>query len=148
MLVTEIIRPGDPRWNSPEFLKAKKKEIKGLIEKGTRKVVLKEDIPKDANVLNGSFVLTIKNVNKNEEIFKARYVVQGHKDNWKNFLTHNSTNMRQSSSQLMMVIASTFDFRVWSHDRKQAYLQSSEQILRKVYLKPSKYFELAPNQLL
>lgn len=52
---------------SQKFSEAKRKEIKGLVEKGTWKIVLKEEVSKDANILNGRFVFTIKNVNTKEE---------------------------------------------------------------------------------
>ena len=39
---------------------AKIKEIKGLLARGTFKVILREDIPPDGNVLPGCFVLAIK----------------------------------------------------------------------------------------
>jgi hypothetical protein len=93
-------------------------------------------------------VLTIKNIGTDEEVHKARYVVQGHKDRDKKFLVHNSTTVRQSSTRLLVSLAATLGFRIWSQDVKQAYLQSSEKLMRKVYLKPSKEFGLPQNALL
>lgn len=78
--LSETLHPRDPRAYSQQFITAKKKEIQGLIDRGTWKVVLKEEVPKDANVLSGRFVLTIKNANTEEEVYKARYVVQVHRD--------------------------------------------------------------------
>lgn len=43
-------------------------------------MVLKEDLDKDANMLGGHFVLTIKKKGTESEVFKARFVVQGHLD--------------------------------------------------------------------
>ena len=118
------------------------------MDKGTWKVVLKEEIPGNSNVLNGRFVLVIKNKGTNEEIYKARFVVQGHRDREKHFLVHDSPNLRQSSTRLLVAIAAIFGFRRWIHDVRQAYLQPSEKLMRKVYLNPSKEFELSEGELL
>ena len=42
----------------------------------------------------------------------------------------------------------SFDFRLFSTDVTQAYLQSTEKLSRDVYVKPSSEFDLDPNQLL
>jgi hypothetical protein len=43
VFITEIIKQGDPR--AMKFEEAKRKEIQGLIDRGTWKLVLKEDVP-------------------------------------------------------------------------------------------------------
>jgi hypothetical protein len=58
--VTEAVENKDPRSNGPEFSAAKQKELPGLLERGTFKVVLREEIPKNAPVMTGRFVLVIK----------------------------------------------------------------------------------------
>lgn len=80
ILVTEVLPSNDPRGNSPDFDHAKAQEITGLLDKKAFRVVLKEDLNRDANVLGGRFVLTIKSKGTDNEIFKARFVVQGHLD--------------------------------------------------------------------
>ena len=62
IFLTETLHPADSRRDSPEFIKAKQKEMKGLIDRGTWKAVLRKDLPHDANILSGRYVLTIKNV--------------------------------------------------------------------------------------
>ena len=66
----------------------KEKEIAGLVDRETWTLVMKEDVPRDSNVLGARFVLTIKDTEKPDPIFKARFVVQGHKDLEKNALVH------------------------------------------------------------
>jgi hypothetical protein len=83
--LTECLHPSDPRGLSEKFVPAKKLETKVLIDKGTWRIVKKQDLPKDANILHGRFVLTIKNVGTESETYKARYVVQGHRDKERDF---------------------------------------------------------------
>ena len=73
--ITEEIKSNDPR--ASQFSAAKRKEIEGLIKRGTWKIVKKDEVPQNANVLGGRFVLTIKDSGTNKEVYKARYVVQG-----------------------------------------------------------------------
>jgi transposase InsO family protein len=49
--VTEVITTSDPRSDDPRMKAAKQKEIRGLLERGTFKIVLRNDIPKGANKL-------------------------------------------------------------------------------------------------
>lgn len=80
VLHTEILKLKDPRSELAEFYLAKAKQITGLLNKKAFRIVLKEDLNRDANVLGRRFVLTIKNKVTDKEMFKARFVVQGHLD--------------------------------------------------------------------
>ena len=90
IFITEIIPQKDPRSQTPEMQKAKLDEIRNLMKRGTFKVVLKEDIPDDANVLPGRFVLALKSDIDGKIIHKARFVIGGHRDKLKNFMVHSS----------------------------------------------------------
>lgn len=101
-----------------------------------------------AKILGGRFVLTIKNVNTYEEVYKARFVVKRHTDIEKNLLVHNNTNLPQSLVRVLVAAAAVFGFWLWSQDALQAYLKSVEKLMRDVYVKPTKESPLNANQLL
>ena len=126
MFLTEILDRTDPRANSAKMTEAKKKEIKNLLDRGTFKVILKEDIPHDGNILPGRFVLTLKSNDGGDVKFKARYVIGGHRDKSKDFMVHSTTTLQPQSIRLLLGLAATFGFKVWTADVRQAYLQSSQ----------------------
>ena len=106
------------------FQIAKKSEIKGLQRRKTWRVLSKHFLPKEANVLSGRFVLTLKNVGSIEVKAKARYVAQGHKDKEKREMVQNITTLRQSSTRLISSVAAVKGFQIFAHDFNQAYLES------------------------
>ena len=128
--ITEVIYPEDPRTD--KFGPAKKKELEGLIKRGTWKVVLKEEVPDDANILGSRFVLTIKDTGNEIEIWKARFVVQGHREKMKNSLVHDIATIKNKSVRLLIALAAIFGFRLFSTDISQSYLKSAEALIRDV----------------
>lgn len=148
--ITEVLHPRDPRRSSDSFQTAKAKELEGLAHRGVYEIVCYEDIKhiRNPNILGGRFVLSIKNSGTHDEVYKARFVVQGHTDIEKNMLVHNSTNLKQNSIRVLVALASIFGFSLWSQDVSQAYLQSAEKLMREVYVRPNKEFGLRKDQLL
>lgn len=111
-------------------------------------MVLKDEMPDNENVIGGRFVLAIKDGGTDREIFQARFVVQGYRDKMKNSLIHDSSTTKHSSTKLLIGLAAIFGYRLFSTDVCQAYLQSAEDLLRDVYIKPGKEFELGEDQIL
>ena len=113
---------------------AKKQEIKNLLQHGTFKVILQEDIPKDGNVLPGRFVLAIKSSVDGRIKYKARYVIGGHCYKLKDLTVHSSTTLQPQSVRLLLALAAIFGFDIWTADIRQSYLQASEPLERDVFI--------------
>ena len=145
ILYTEVLTRGDPREKC--FDDAKRQELMGLIEKGTFRVVLREEIGQNPNIVPSRYVLAIKHSETGETKMKARFVLGGHRDRDKHTVVHNSTNAKQSSIRLLVALATMLGFDLWSLDVKQAYLQSSANLRRDVFVRP-KELNLAPDELL
>ena len=66
----------------------------------------------------------------------------------KRSFVHDTSSVRQFSVKLLVGLAALLDFRLFSTDVTQAYLQSAEELSRDVYVEPSPEFNLDSNQLL
>lgn len=130
--LSEVIQPRDPR--AALFNDAKRKDIEGLISRGTWKVVLRDEVPDNANVAGSRFVPTIKDGGTSQEIYKARYVVQGYRDKLKTSLVHDSATSKHTSTKVLVGLAAIFGFRLFSTDVTQAYLQSADKLVRDIYI--------------
>lgn len=149
VFLTEVLDPTDPRTSSIQMTTAKRAEIRGLLERGTFRIILREEVPPDANVLPGRFVLAIKSTEDGETKFKARYVIGGHRDRMKAMMVHSAATLQPQSIRLLLALAAAFGFDIWSADVRQAYLQSSEALSRDIFItKPVAEFELQPEECL
>lgn len=80
ILITEVLHPRDARRNSPEFTAFEKKELQGLFQRKTWKIVFKDEVPRDERILEARFVLTLKDTETENPLSKARFVSEGHRD--------------------------------------------------------------------
>lgn len=143
----DFLTTNDPRASSSRITVAEQAELKGLMQRGTLKVILREEIPADGNVLPGRFVLIIKSTEDGKEKFKARYVLSGHRDRSKAFMVHTSKTLKPASIRLMLPCASTLGFQMWTRDVREAYQQSLSQ--GSIFIsRPCPEFSLDPDECL
>ena len=109
--------------------------------------MLREKIESDPNIVPCRFVLAIKHLEDGKEHLKARFVLSGPRDRDKRNIVHNANTLKPVSIHLMLDLASILGFDIWTTGINQAYLQSAENLRRKIFVRPD-VLELEPNELL
>ena len=77
--MTKLLCLNDAAADTETFRQAKLSEVRGLQSRNTWTVVDRRELAKDAKILGGRFVLTLKDISTQKETPKARYVLHGHK---------------------------------------------------------------------
>lgn len=72
---------------------AKHKYIKGIKDRSTFEVILKENVPPGCRVLPFSFVLTIKSMEVGDGEFKAYYLVGEQSDKMNKVMVHKARKL-------------------------------------------------------
>eukprot|EP00171_Calliarthron_tuberculosum_P003375 IDg3375t1 len=144
VLHTEVLKQGDPRECS--FDEAKREELLGLLKRGTFRIVLREEIESNPNVIPSRYVLAIKHKIDGSTRLKARLIVGGHRDREKNLYVYNSCTLQPTSVRILLALATILEFDIWMSDMRQGYLQPACDLQRKYILKPD-VLGLADNEL-
>lgn len=148
ILPTEVMHTADPRSKGKEFGTAREKEICGLLRSKVFHVVCRQEAGNDANVMGGRFVLSVEHVETDKILFRAIFVVQGHTDAEKNLLVNSASNIKHVSVRLIVAMADIFRYRIWTQYVAQAYLQSEQTLMGKVFIRLSMEFQLNHDELL
>lgn len=110
------------------------------------------EIPGNVNEVGSLFILSVKNVATPDEATKVRYISQRYDDSEKFILVHDLTSLRPTSIRCILSIALINILHLFIHDVSQTYLQSAEQLSRKIYFSPqtggTNLFRVAENEFL
>lgn len=60
--ITKVLQDGDPLGNNEAFGNAKAEGIDRIMNRGTFEIVEQSSLPRGANILDGSFTLSVKNI--------------------------------------------------------------------------------------
>lgn len=123
------------------------KEIQVLMDRRAFQIVLKQDISDGVNIREGWFVLCMKDVETNKELYKTRFVVQRHTDTENNMLVYALGNARQHSL-ITNCYCCDILIRLLSEDISQEYLQSASQLSHEDYSRCKQCFKLRFYELL
>lgn len=52
-------------------------------------------------------------------------------------MVHRITTLSQTSTRIIVALATIFDLNIWSHDVTLAYIQSKEELSRDVFIRPN-----------
>lgn len=110
------------------------KEIDGLEKRKAWKVILKSILASNAKVLGARFVLTIIDEGTPQETWKARFVIQGHRDLMKQRLVHSTSLSKLRCTKIMLSFAVTNNFKLFSTDVTHACFPRTEKLNLKVFI--------------
>lgn len=91
-------------------------EIQGLLQRGALVYVHEVYIPKEGNVIDGRFVMAIKQPETEKEKYKARFVVLGHKYRENLFIIHTSRTVRYRNIRRLLTQVGSLGLEVWNQD--------------------------------
>lgn len=126
----------------PSFTESRRKEINGLLEKGTFAVVDISSVPDGARIFNSRFVDEIKNAGTDKAFEKSRLVVQAYNDHSKDLVLTQSPTIQRVSQRLILALTATLQgnkdqpVSLYLRDISQAYVQSSTQLNRDFFVRP------------
>lgn len=84
--------------------------------------------PKDAKILRSIFAMSIKDIETDKPVFKSLLVAQGH------LYKENIKMSKLPPSKLSNPSPLLKSSQVWNNDITQSYIQSTEKLIRKLYL--------------
>ena len=85
-------------------------EVCDLVRRDTFKVVMRAETPPYVNVLKARFLLTIERKITGEVLFKAIYVIEGHRDRLKESLVLGSQKLQLISVCALVALAAILNF--------------------------------------
>lgn len=96
--------------------------------------------------------MTLRIHNAPHKQAKVRFVAQEYGDREKPLIVHDFAALTPASIWLILLAASAKQFRLFSHNVSQAYLESKYELPKCMYIQPTnenlKTFGLGPNQSL
>lgn len=80
-------------------------ELNGLVSPKGMEIAPRSSLPYRVNILRSRLLLSLKSVDASKPVYKARFVVQGHRDIVKDMHVSNSSTARPPSTRLQFSVA-------------------------------------------
>lgn len=80
-------------------------------------------------------------------MYKAIFIVQGHKNKEPEFIIHVSIVVRHKNIKIFVSMSVSYMHKVWNKDTNQSYIQAHD-LERDVYVIPEPRFNLSPDTFL
>ncbi len=77
-----------------------------------------------------------------KRIFKSRLVIQCHLDPEKDHVVNEAPTILRSSVRLLIALGLSLNYKLWSRDVKQAFVQSDTDLARELYVRLPKALPL------
>lgn len=119
--ITGVLLPHETRSKDERFTRAKRKELRGFIDKGTWENICTSEVTENAHILCGIFVLAIKGEGTDEEIWQARLVAQGYRGKLKTSLEHDTETPWRHSIRVLVGPAAFRGFKLLSTGVSSTY---------------------------
>lgn len=101
----EILHDEEPRVTDDRMQSAKGGGVQSLMEHRTFKVLEKQDLLNEANILLVRFVVAMKSYGNCKETYNSRYVIGAQRDWMKSMMVHTSVTLQPWSLRLILGIA-------------------------------------------
>lgn len=136
---THVLQPNDPRIS--EFKYAIRDEAVGIYKRAVFQLgVIPQHSRKGVHILRSRYVNAIQNVGTPEQKHMSRLVVQAVKrsDRDSPNLFKYSLTTTQSSTRILLSTAASYDWELRTRDISKAFVSSDYDLLREVFILPSK----------
>ena len=121
-LTTEILREDDLSTKTREMAEAKPSKIRNFLSQKFE-VISRDQVPPDTKILQGRFFFAIKASEDGRATSKARYVIGGHRDRFKEMMVHFALNLQPQSVGLLLAFSAVLHLDIGVSHVKQAYVQ-------------------------
>lgn len=142
IFITAKIDPSDQRADTNQFQRAIGTETEALYNRGCFEETTIHYLPEHSCLLSSRFVLTLKNVDAQNDQHKPRLVAQRQTNMENPIIFHDSTTLKHSSLRIILSFASITTYTLWSQDISQAYIQSDGPLRHPIFVKPAKKLNL------
>lgn len=122
------------------FVKANKAKIDELDCRNNRDFINAAYVLPEAVILESRFDLTLRNTGIQTKWAKARFVAQKYNVRNKLLTIHDTATLRPLLIYLTLFATLNKSFRSFSHSFTESYLQSKQNLTRKVYTKVKKAY--------